>query len=120
MSRSEFHNIVLYLRTCDPDRVSRVLEQEKRVVWFEDILREACLFYDVVHRGCIVYPARPLICRLFGHVPWLPCPLGRPLKQISAGLELIQAYADERRATFPEWCTEAGLFDLRQLIRAPG
>jgi hypothetical protein len=46
--------------------------------------------------------------------------LGRPLKQISAGLELIQAYADERRATFPEWCTEAGLFDLRQLIRAPG
>lgn len=116
MCRSEFDRIVAHLRSENPGRVGRVLEQEKGIVWFEEIQSEACLFYDVLHRGCIVYPARPLICRLFGRVEWLPCPLGRPLEMIRGGVDLIQAYAAERRATFPEWCTEAGIFDLRQLI----
>jgi len=116
MSRGEFDAIVAHLRSSDPERTVRVLEQEKQVVWFEEIQREACLFYDVAHRGCIIYPARPLICRLFGRVEWLPCPIERPLKQISAGLQVFQAYARERRATFPEWCTQAGIFDLRRLI----
>ena len=115
MCRTEFERILSHLKTEDPKRVSRVLQQEKRIVWFEDVPSEACLFYDVVHRGCLVYPARPLICRLFGRVEWLPCPLGRPLEMIRSGLEVIQAYAEERRATFPEWCMEAGIFDLGKL-----
>lgn len=121
MSRDEFDRIIEHLqKTEDPDRASRVLEQDKRVVWFEDIETEACLFYDVVHRGCIVYPARPLICRLFGRVEWLPCPLGRPLRQVQGAVELIQTYAGERRATFPEWCMETGIFDLGQLTARDG
>jgi hypothetical protein len=115
MTRTEFDGIIAYLRKADPDEVQRVLEQEKTVFWFEEIQSEACLFYDVTRGGCIVYPARPLVCRLFGHVEWLPCPIGRPLQQLRGGLDLIQAYARERRATFPEWCTTAGIFDWRQL-----
>lgn len=120
MTRQEFTRIIAELRRGDPHTVCRVLEQDKQVVWFEDVMREACLFYDVVRGGCIIYPARPLICRLFGRVEWLPCPIGRPLRQLSAGLELIRAYAGERRLTFPQWCTEEGIFDLRRLILPEG
>ena len=116
MTAPEFEQIVAHLRTVDPHHAFRVLEQDKQVVWFEEISREACLFYDVVHRGCLVYPARPLICRLFGRVEWLPCPQEKPLLPIRRGVEIIQTYAGEARATFGEWCSERGHFDLRRLL----
>jgi len=38
--------------------------------------------------GCEVYDERPLICRLFGTTPRLPCPNGRkPTVMIAAGVE---------------------------------
>lgn len=120
MTRPEFDRIVGHLRGVDAGQAMRVLEQEKRVVWFEDIATEACLFYDVTKRGCIVYPARPLVCRLFGRVEWMPCPLGRKLRLIPNALELIQEYAEEERATFAEWCMESGMFDFRQLLSEGG
>jgi len=116
MTRPEFERVVEHLRGADARQVTRVLEQEKRVVWFEDIETEACLFYDVTRRGCIVYPARPLVCRLFGRVEWMPCPLGKDVQPISQGLRVIQEYAGEQRATFGEWCTALGLFDFQKLI----
>jgi len=115
MTRQEFAQIVKCLQEQDARQVTRVLEQEKRVPWFEDIETEMCLFYDVTKRRCIAYPARPLICRLFGRVEWLPCPLGKPLPMLKDGLGVIQAYAGERRATFAEWCAEEGIFDFRQI-----
>jgi hypothetical protein len=118
MQREEFDRIVELLRASDPAQVDRVLNQEKTILWFEDIRSEACLFYDVTRRGCLVYPARPLICRLFGRVEWLPCPLNRPLRLIQGWRELIQTYTSQRRTTFAEWCTEAGIFDFRQLTRS--
>lgn len=118
MTRSEFERIVEYLRGQDPRQVNRVLEQEKRVVWWEDIETEQCLFYDVARRRCIIYPVRPLICRLFGRVEWLPCPLGKPVPQLKDGLGIIQAYAQEERKTFPEWCQAVGHFDLRSLLES--
>ena len=120
MTEEEFLRIVEHLRGLDPRQVTRVLDQDKQVTWFEDTNTEACLFQDVTRGGCIVYPARPLVCRLFGQVEWLPCPLGRRLPQVRDGLELIQAYAEERRATFPEWCVARGLFDFKQLLSADG
>ncbi|HUU55158.1 MAG TPA: YkgJ family cysteine cluster protein [Armatimonadota bacterium] len=113
MTKQEFGQIVKCLREQDQRQVTRVLEQEKRVPWFEDIETEHCLFYDVTKRRCIVYPARPLICRLFGRVEWLPCPLEKPLSMLKDGLGVIRAYSGETRATFPEWCAEEGLFDFR-------
>jgi Putative zinc- or iron-chelating domain len=116
MTDSEFAYIVAHLATLDPRTVLRVLEQEKQVHWDEEVWREACLFYDVVDPGCLIYPVRPLICRLFGRVEWLPCPSEKPLPLIHGGLDIIQVYAGEQRATFPEWCMAHGIFDLRRLV----
>jgi Fe-S-cluster containining protein len=47
--------------------------------------------FDCVHlgpQGCTVYDQRPLICRLFGTTPRLPCPNGRrPLEMIDPHVE---------------------------------
>lgn len=47
--------------------------------------------YNCVHlgpNGCQVYDQRPLICRLFGTTPNLPCPHGRgPEQPIEAHVE---------------------------------
>jgi hypothetical protein len=117
MTEPEFAAIVEHLGSLEPRRVVRVLEQDKRVHWFEDVWQDACVFYDVANRGCLIYPVRPLICHLFGRVEWLPCPLQKPLPLLSRGLEIIQAYSYERRATFAEWCMAQGIFDLRRLAR---
>jgi Fe-S-cluster containining protein len=115
MTEPEFLRIVEHLRTLDPRQVTRVLEQEKMVVWFEEIESEACLFYDVPKQRCIVYPARPFVCRLFGRVEWMPCPEEKDIPHIKNGLRLTLDYAGEERATFPEWCAALGHFDIRQL-----
>jgi hypothetical protein len=48
--------------------------------------------YNCVHlgpNGCEVYDQRPLICRLFGTTPRLPCPRGRgPELPIEPAVEL--------------------------------
>ncbi len=120
MTKREFEQIVACLRAQDRWQTKRVLEQEKLVPWpapsedegCEGVEFEHCLFYDVPKRRCIIYPARPLICRLFGRVEWLPCPIGKPLPLLNDGVGLIQAYSREQRATFADWCTEEGIFDL--------
>ncbi|MFZ3152793.1 YkgJ family cysteine cluster protein [Pseudomonas sp.] len=41
--------------------------------------------YNCVHlgpQGCTVYDQRPLICRLFGTTPSLPCPRGQAPEQM--------------------------------------
>lgn len=116
MAEDEFARIVDHLKTCDPGKALRVLEQDKTVAWFEDITVQGCLFCDVVRGSCLVYPVRPLVCRLFGRVEWLPCPLGKRLSQVHGGVDLMQTYARQRRATFQEWCAERGIFDFRKLI----
>ena len=120
MTQREFERIVEHLRGLDRRQVMRVMEQEKRVVWFEETETEACLFYDVAQQRCIIYPARPLVCRLFGRVEWMPCPAGKKPPTIPDGVRVIPAYAETPRATFPEWCTEVGLFDLRKLTTEGG
>lgn len=119
MTAQEFDLILAHLKAADPTRALRVLEQDKQLPWFEDIPREACLFYDVARSNCFIYAVRPLICRLFGRVEWLPCPLEKPLPLLRRGVQIIQAYAGERRATFGEWCMSAGIFDLRRLLLSP-
>jgi hypothetical protein len=116
MAGDEFERIVAHLRRLDPQEALRVLNEEKAWVWFEEAQVQACHFYDMRKRQCLVYPVRPLVCRLFGRVEWLPCPLGRSLPQLRGGLELMQTYAAQRRATFPEWCSAIGVFDFRQLL----
>ncbi len=43
----------------------------------EEVWGPACRFRDQHEGLCLIYPVRPLICRLMGHVWWLPCPIDR-------------------------------------------
>jgi Fe-S-cluster containining protein len=50
--------------------------------------------------GCQVYSERPLICRLFGTTPRLPCPNGkRPEELLEPQLEqqIFQYFAETRQ-----------------------
>lgn len=49
--------------------------------------------------GCMVYDERPLVCRLFGTVPKLPCPKGRrPAVMLDPAVEreILRFAATER------------------------
>lgn len=65
--------------------------------------REAALAaYNCPHlgpQGCTVYAERPLICRLFGTTPRLPCPHGqRPLTMVDPRIDqLVQRFFMEVR-----------------------
>ena len=64
---------------CGP--VTASSEEMSRLPVKSDAEHEAALAeYNCVHlgpQGCTVYDQRPLICRLFGTTPSLPCPRGQ-------------------------------------------
>lgn len=64
---------------CGP--VTASSEELARLPVKSDAEHEAALAeYNCVHlgpQGCTVYDQRPLICRLFGTTPNLPCPRGQ-------------------------------------------
>jgi len=63
----------------------------------------ACEFADPDGPRCLIYPVRPLICRLFGLVEWLPCPRGRLGVLLPDGVELIRRYSRFERRTYRQW-----------------
>ncbi|WP_157315054.1 YkgJ family cysteine cluster protein [Chitinibacter sp. GC72] len=66
---------------------------------------QALADYNCVHlgeNGCTVYSERPLICRLFGTTPRLPCPHGR------APAVMVAPQIDRQIARF--------LIEIRQVL----
>lgn len=76
----------------------------------DDVTVEACRLRDSDGGQCLAYVARPLICRLMGHVEWLPCPTGdvRRCAPTPAALELMHEYASEELHTLEEWESRCG------------
>jgi len=107
--RSEYEAVRAELARLPAAEVARVLHQEKRqpIPGTEETY-VACEFRDVQRGRCLIYPARPLICRLFGHVEWLPCPIAKVEKVVPGAVSLMQAYAAEPRRTFAEWAAGEG------------
>ncbi len=66
---------------------------------------QPCAFLDAASRQCLIYPVRPLVCRLFGIVPWLPCPLPDGPEPLGPDLAraIISAYASRPRRTLWQW-----------------
>ena len=66
-----------------------------------------CPFLDPADRLCLVYPARPLVCRAFGLLPLLPCPISkaRPLPDALAR-RIMADYASRPRKTYWQWLDE--------------
>ena len=62
-----------------------------------------CRFRDAAARRCRIYPVRPLICRLFGLVEWLPCPLGRWGVRVPEGIEIMGWYATLSPRPYEQW-----------------
>ena len=105
MSRQEYRAVRDFVRSADGDEIARVSVQEKTVDLGDGITATMCRYRDMERGGCAVYPARPLVCRLLGHVEWMPCPIGK-VEQISRtedAVRLMQEYADCERHTFEEW-----------------
>jgi Fe-S-cluster containining protein len=108
--RSEYEAARAELARLPAEEVARVLGQEKRVpIPGTEEMYTACEFRDIERGRCLIYPARPLICRLFGHVEWLPCPISKVEKIVPGAVPLMQAYAGEPRKTFAEWAAEDGI-----------
>jgi len=62
-----------------------------------------CEFQDPDGWHCMVYPVRPLVCRLFGVVEWLPCPVGRIPALVEDGLQIVRQYGRFPRHSFRQW-----------------
>ena len=85
--------------------ISRVEAQDKTVSLGDDVTVQMCRYRDMEHGRCAVYPARPLACRLLGHVEWMPCPIEKVPRVIPTedALALMKAYSTMERKTFEEW-----------------
>jgi Fe-S-cluster containining protein len=101
----EFRRIQVYLGQQEPSERERIAEQNKNVPWpgVPEITYEACRFRDVERGQCSIYPVRPLVCRLFGHVEWLPCPAGIIEEVAPEGFTLMDWYARRELHPYEEW-----------------
>ena len=107
VSEPEYQAVQTYLATLPPDEVARVLGQNKVAPWpgAEDTgaTFTFCRYRDRDNNNCFVYPVRPTVCRLFGHTPWLPCPIGAVADVPDGSAALWNAYNGHERHTWEEW-----------------
>jgi Fe-S-cluster containining protein len=66
-----------------------------------------CRFRDEAAGRCRIYPARPLICRLFGLVEWLPCPVERWGVRLPDGVEIMRWSASLGPRPYEHWLHES-------------
>ena len=101
---SEYVRIARFLHE-HPDDSERVQAQDKSIPGWP--ITQFCQFRDTELDRCSIYPVRPVICRLFGHTEWLPCPLELVPLQGTEAMDLYQQYAQEKLQPFDEWRREA-------------
>jgi Fe-S-cluster containining protein len=115
MLRVEFAAIRDYLNSGEGADARRVEGQNKTVPYpgtdpeADGVFYQACRFRDVERGRCSIYPARPSVCRLFGHVEWLPCPIEKVPAPAPGGLEAMRRYGDAPQKTYEEWLAESPL-----------
>ena len=87
------------------EEISRVEAQDKTVDLGDEVSVQMCRYRDVDGGRCVVYPVRPLVCRLLGYVEWMPCPIDKvpAIIRTQDALQLMSAYAALERNTFEEW-----------------
>ncbi len=106
MSRREYEAVTEYLGSnVAPALAVATATLDREVELGDGVVVRQCRFHDRAAGRCIVYPARPLVCRLMGLVEWMPCPAGRVerLVDTQTALDLLRVYAEDERRTFEEW-----------------
>jgi hypothetical protein len=108
MLRQEFEAIHSFVNGPEGGEARRVEQADKQVPYpgTDDVFYTACRFRDVERGRCSIYPVRPLICRLFGHVEWLPCPIEKVPAPASGALEVMRRYGEAPQKTYEEWLGE--------------
>lgn len=103
------------LMAARPDsavRLRQIDEPERgRFVDLGDGVRvSVCPFRDSESGRCAVYDARPLVCRLMGYVPWMPCPVGRVTNAMppDEALAVLREYCREPRRSYQAWREQPG------------
>ncbi len=104
MSKVEFEALREY-RSAHLDTVTRIERQNKQADLGDDVFVAICRFFDMESHRCSVYPVRPLVCRLLGHVEWMPCPIEKVKKRANTAdaLHLTAEYAKDVRKTYEAW-----------------
>ena len=115
VTREEYAAVRVYLASQPPAEVTRVLGQNKVAPWPGDDAGTGatftfCRYRDRDHDNCFVYLARPTVCRLFGHTPWLPCPIEAVAYVPDGSPALWNDYRGHERRTWEDWdhCFETG------------
>lgn len=112
MLRVEFAAIQKYLESTAGADARRVERQNKRVPYpgtdpeVDGVFYQACRFRDVERGRCSIYPVRPTVCRLFGHVEWLPCPIQKVAAPAPGGLAVMSRYGDAPQNSYEAWLAE--------------
>lgn len=104
----EFTRLMDHLAQCSPHEIEAVLGEDKRLPLWEDVYADLCPFLDMSSRRCFIYSARPLICRLFGVAPWLPCPEDAGPPPLETAVAILQEYALLERHTLRQWLCRTG------------
>jgi Fe-S-cluster containining protein len=110
VTREEYLRLKEYWESLPVEERERLGGKPRELPWpgAPEFSYTACRFRDPENGRCSVYPVRPLICRLFGHAEWLPCPIDRiPSPSPDARL-MIEEYAREELRTIEEWDREIG------------
>jgi len=86
-----------------PSTLARLLTEDKTFEIADGFCEHFCILYDMQSRRCAVYPVRPLVCRLLGHVEFMPCPFGRVERVLEDGHRIMVDYAQMGLRTFAGW-----------------
>ena len=106
---SEFLAIQAYRTGPEGAGVREVEAQEKRLSYpgTTEVYYTACRFRDSERGRCSIYPVRPLVCRLFGYVEWLPCPIAKTSGAAPGGVEIMRRYGEAPLKSWEEWFAES-------------
>ncbi len=101
MTRAEWSRIRGYVDQSPGVRSSR----PRSIDVGDEIEVSVCEFRDTTAGRCRIYPVRPLVCRMMGHVPWMPCPIDRVrvIPATATAKAMLEAYCGEPRRTYAEW-----------------
>lgn len=102
---AEYAAIRAFRETPDGAEARLVEQADKQVPYpgTDDVFYTACRFRDVERGRCSIYPVRPLVCRLFGHVEWLPCPIQKVPGAAPGALEMMRRYGQAPQKSYEEW-----------------
>lgn len=108
MLRQEFVRIREYLESPAGAEARRVEQADKQLPYpgTDDVFYTACRFRDAERGRCSIYPVRPLVCRLFGHVEWLPCPIQKVPSPAPGALAVMRRYTAAGAQSYEDWLAQ--------------